>query len=563
MLGTCPGSAGLPVSAAMTGQAIRNLVRQLVVIVLLCLGSGHAAAADAAAPATLDQRIDEWFGHATGWFVKGIFTDIPIDGYPVKAVVIWLALAGILLTLAFKFINIRAFGLALRTVRGRYSHIDDPGEISHFQALSAAVSGTVGLGNIAGVAIGIMIGGPGVAFWLFLSGFLGMVTKFAECTLGVKYREIDADGRIHGGAMYYLKKGFAERGLAPVGAVLAWVFAVFCVFASFGGGNVFQVNQATAQLLNVTGGDDSIFAGRQWIFGLLIAILTGLVIIGGIKGIARVTARLVPTMCLVYVVSGCIVLIANAGHIPAAISMIVTEAVQPRAAVVGGILAAFVWGRRRATFSNEAGIGSAPIAHAAAKTRMPASEGVVALLEPFLDTVLVCTMTSLVLVTSMYFQGDGGQFVINGKPFMLGDTSNASTSFGISMTSQAFQTVHDGFKYVLFVCVLLFAFSTLITWSYYGLQAWQYIFGRGQAAALIYKRIFCLVIIAGSAASMDKAIDFSDASLFAMSIPNLIGVYFLLPVIRRELEKFVAFTRRVDGGKSIRQAAEEIEREFR
>jgi AGCS family alanine or glycine:cation symporter len=413
------------------------------------------------------------------------------------------------------------------------------------------------------VAIGIMIGGPGVAFWLFLAGFLGMVTKFAECTLGVKYREFDSQGRIHGGAMYYLKKGFAERGLAPVGAVLAWIFAFFCVFASFGGGNVFQVNQTTAQLLNITGGDQSFFAGKQWVFGLFLAILTGMVIIGGIKGIARVTERLVPSMCLIYMLSGFVVLIANFTHIPAAIGMIVTEAFNPRAAVTGGILAAFIWGMRRATFSNEAGIGSAPIAHAAVKTRMPASEGVVALLEPFVDTVIVCTMTSLVLVTSMYFKGDGGEFTINGQEFILGDSTKTSTSFGISMTSQAFQTVHDSFKYVLFVCVFLFAFSTLITWSYYGLQAWQYLFGRGKAMELAYKLIFCAVIVAGSAASMGKAVDFSDASLFAMSIPNLIGVYFLLPVIQREFRKFQDFTRRVDGGKSIKQAAEEVEREYR
>jgi AGCS family alanine or glycine:cation symporter len=544
----------------MIGILHRSHFVRLGVALLLLLSCGRAAAEETSG---LDRRIDELFGWATGWFVNAVFTDIPISGYPVKAVVIWLALAGIILTLVFKFINLRAFGLAIRTVRGHYSHTDDPGEISHFQALSAAVSGTVGLGNIAGVAIGIMIGGPGVAFWLFLSGFLGMATKFAECTLGVKYREIDAEGRIHGGAMYYLRKGFAERGLAPLGAFLAGLFAFFCVFASFGGGNVFQVNQATAQLLNVTGGDHSFFAGRQWLFGLLIAIVTGLVIIGGIRGIARVTARLVPAMCLVYVVSALIVLLANAGHIPAAISMIIGEAFNPRAAVVGGLLAAFVWGMRRATFSNEAGIGSSPIAHAAAKTRMPASEGVVALLEPFLDTVVVCTMTSLVLVTSMYFTGDGGEFVINGREFMLGDTSNASTSFGINMTSQAFQTVHDSFKYVLFVCVLLFAFSTLITWSYYGLQAWQYLFGRGNKMALVYKVIFCSVIVAGSAASMDKAIDFSDASLFAMSIPNLIGVYFLLPVVRRELHKFTDFSRRVDGGKSIKQAAVEVDELYR
>jgi AGCS family alanine or glycine:cation symporter len=541
----------------MIGNMILTLGARLAPLWLWLLLSGRAAAGESSG---FDRMIDEWFGWATGWFVNGVFADIPVNGYPVKVVVIWLALAGVVLTLFFKFINLTAFRLALRTVRGRYSHTDDPGEISHFQALSAALSGTVGLGNIAGVAIGIMIGGPGVALWLFMAGFLGMATKFAECTLGVKYREIDANGRIHGGAMYYLRKGFAERGLGPLGAFLAGLFAFFCVFASFGGGNVFQVNQATAQLVNVTGGENSFFAHRQWLFGLFLAVVTGLVIIGGIQSIAKVTARLVPAMCLIYVISAFIVLMANFSHIPDALRMIVTEAFQPRAAVTGGILAAFIWGMRRATFSNEAGIGSSPIAHAAVRTRMPASEGVVALLEPFFDTVVVCTMTSLVLVTSMYFTGDGGEFTINGRSYMLGEAAGG-TSFGIGLTSQAFQTVHDGFKYILFVCVLLFAFSTLVTWSYYGLQAWQYLFGRGPKTAMTYKIIFCAVIIAGSAASMDKAVDFSDASLFAMSVPNLIGVYFLLPVIRKELAKFIDFTRRVDGGMSIKHAAAEVEKE--
>lgn len=508
---------------------------------------------------TLDQRIDEVFGKSTGWFVETVFMDIPVNGYPVKAVVVWLSAAGILLTLYFKFLNFRALGLALRTVRGKYSRKDDPGEISHFQALSAAVSGTVGLGNIAGVAIGISIAGPGVAFWLFLSGFLGMATKFAECTLGVKYREIDAEGRIHGGGMYYLRKGFAERGLAPVGTVLAVLFALFCVFASFGGGNVFQVNQATSQLVKVTGGAESFFYERQWVFGLIMAIVTALVIIGGIRGIARVTSKLVPAMCLIYVVSALIVLVVNAAHIPTAIAEIVREAFQPRAAVTGGILAAFIWGMRRATFSNEAGIGSAPIAHSTVRTRMPASEGLVALLEPFVDTVIVCTMTSLVLVTTMQFDGDGGTFTVHGKEFVLGDSSNSGTDFGIGLTSLAFETVHDSFKYVLFACVFLFAFSTLITWSYYGLQAWQYLFGKSKAAEMIYKFIFCGIIIAGSSASLGSAVDFSDASLFAMSIPNLVGVYFLLPVIRRELKKFQAFAKRVDAGESVEAAAAAVE----
>ncbi len=542
---------GLAGSASM----IRCLFRRATLLLFLFLmGSGWARAAETVATESLDHKIDRWFGSATGWFVNGIFTDVMVNDYPVKLVVIWLALGGVATTLIFRFINLSGFALAIRTVKGRYSEDTDPGEISHFQALSAAVSGTVGLGNIAGVAIGIMIGGPGVAFWLFLSGFLGMATKFAECTLGVKYREFDSEGRIHGGAMYYLKKGFAEKGLAPIGTLLAYAFAIFCVFASFGGGNVFQVNQTTAQLINVTGGSESFFVGRQWIFGVLLALITGAVIIGGIKSIARITGKLVPAMCIIYVVSSLIVLISNIGHVPAAIAMIFTEAFQPRAVVTGGFLAAFVWGMRRATFSNEAGIGSAPIAHAAVKTRMPASEGIVALLEPFLDTVVVCTMTSLVLVTSMYFKGDSGEFSIHGQNFMLGNPADTSTAFGIGVTSLAFETVHEGFKYVLFVCVLLFAFSTLITWSYYGLQAWQYLFGRNKAVALAYKLIFCLVIVAGSAASMDKAIDFSDASLFAMSIPNLIGVYFLIPVIAKELNKFIAFTRKVDAGQSTKEA---------
>jgi len=542
---------------------MKNSIWRLPYLVLgILIGLvGSVAAQSEGAAKTVDQQLDAALGGATGWFVNIIFSSFKVGGYDVLWVVVWLAAAGFVFTLAFGFINVRAFGLALRTVRGKYSSAKDPGEISHFQALSTAVSGTVGLGNIAGVAIGISVGGPGVAFWLFLAGFLGMATKFAECVLGVKYREIDSAGRIHGGGMYYLRKGFAERGFGGVGKVLAVFFAIFCVFASFGGGNIFQVNQVTAQLVNITGGQGaSFFAERQWLFGLMLAIATGLVIIGGIKGIANVTSRLVPAMCLIYVVSCLIVLTVNFEHIPVAISEIVSEAFHPRQAVIGGILAAFIWGMRRATFSNEAGIGSAPIAHAAARTRRPASEGIVALLEPFIDTVVVCTMTSLVLVTTMNFQPDGAHFTIHDKTFLLG--GKPTFGGGIGMTSLAFETVHSSFRYILFVCVLLFAFSTLITWSYYGLQAWQYLFGRGAKLALVYKVLFCSVVVAGSAASMSNAVDFSDASLFAMSIPNLLGVYFLLPVIRRELKKFTRFAKLVDTGKSLDEADALVGAEF-
>ena len=372
---------------------------------------------------SMDEKIDEIFAKATGWFVSAVFSAIPIGDYDVLWIILWLALAGLILTIAFKFINLTAFGLAVRTVKGKYSSDSDPGIISHFQALSTAVSGTVGLGNIAGVAIGISIAGPGVAFWLFLSGFLGMATKFAECTLGVKYREIDSNGRIYGGGMQYLRKGLAEIGMAPLGKVLAIFFAIFCVFASFGGGNVFQINQATSQLINVTGGDASFFAGRQWLFGLIIAIVTGAVIIGGINSIAKVTSKLVPAMVVVYAISAVIVLAANAGAIPGAIQMILSEAFTPRATVTGGVLAALIWGMRRATFSNEAGIGSAPIAHSTVRTRKPASEGVVALLEPFIDTVVVCSLTSLILVTSMEFNSDNSAFMVGEKEFCLLYTS--------------------------------------------------------------------------------------------------------------------------------------------
>ena len=511
---------------------------------------------------TIDQKIDAGFKKSTGWFVSSIFSTIKINGYPVLWVIIWLALAGVIFTVVFKYVNIRCFGLALRTVRGKYSTKSDPGNISHFQALATAVSGTVGLGNIAGVAIGISIAGPGVAFWLFLSGFLGMATKFAECTLGVKYRRIDDDGSVHGGPMYYLRRGLAERGLGPVGAVLSVLFAIFCIFASFGGGNVFQINQVTSQLVNISGGSDGFFGQNQWVFGLIMALMTALVIIGGIGAIGKVTSRLVPSMCVIYVASAVVVLIVNIDGIPNAISLIVSEAFQPRAAVTGGFLAAFIWGMRRATFSNEAGIGSAPIAHSAARTRRPASEGIVALLEPFLDTVVVCTMTSLVIVTSMQFDGDTANFTVNNTAFVLGEASNNSPTFGIGLTSAAFETVNDGFKYILFVCVLLFAFSTLVTWSYYGLQSWQYLFGKSKAVALVYKALFCLIVVAGASASMSSAVDFSDASLFAMSIPNLIGVYIMIPVVQRELRKFQAFASKVDGGASLDDADAEVTQEF-
>jgi len=491
-----------------------------------------APAATAPEEGRIDKKIDAIFKPLAEFAGETILRPIEIGGVKVPWVVFWLAGAGLFLTVYFRFVNIRSFPLALRTVKGKYTKPTDPGEVTHFQALSAAVSGTVGLGNIAGVAIGVANGGPGVVFWLFVSGFIGMTTKFAECTLGVKYREIAKDGTVHGGGMYYLKKGFAERGYANLGAGLAFFFAVCCVFASFGGGNIFQVNQTVAQLVEISGGKGSFFDRNGYIAGLVMAVLTGLVIIGGIKGIAKVTGKLVPAMCLIYVISSLLILVINVTEIPAAISLIVSEAFTFKAGATSGILIAFIWGMRRATFSNEAGIGSAPIAHAAAKTSKPASEGVVALLEPFVDTVLICTMTGLVLVITGNTTTPAGEFA----------------SPGVTMASNAFTTLHSSFKYILFVSVFLFAFSTLITWSYYGLQAWQYVFGRSKAAGWTYKLIFLAFIVIGSAASLGNAVDFSDAALFSMSIPNLIGVYFLLPVIKKEYQDFVEHAKKIDTG---------------
>lgn len=486
----------------------------------------------------LDQRIDEWFAPIAEWSMKIIFFPIlwTTDGEgnvtgKLPFILLWLAGAGVFLTLFFKFINVRGLPLALRTIRGRYSKSDDPGEITHFQAFTSAVAATVGLGNIAGVAVAIGNGGPGAAVWIILMGFLGMTTKFAECTLGVKYRKIDAEGNVHGGPFHYLTDGLKERGLGLLGKILAFVFAILCVGAALGGGNMFQINQACDQFVNVTQTYLPHSNDYRWLFGLVVAIIVGLVLIGGIKRIGHVTARLVPTMCVVYLI-GCFVVIGNhLGEVPAAFGKILASAFDWEAAG-WGVFAAMLIGIQRAVFSNEAGIGSAPIAHAAVKTKQPASEGMVALLEPFLDTVIICTLTALVVVvTGTYEEGLAG------------------TSGGIVMTSNAFASVISWFPYVLSVAVTLFAISTLISWSYYGNQAWNYLLGHGARRDLAYKLMFCGFVIIGAAASLDSVIDFSDAMLLGMCFPNLIGVYLLLPVVRDEVRKFREHAKSIDQGR--------------
>lgn len=499
------------------------------------------------ADVSVDEKINDFFEPATTAISQIVFFNIYTSsekdqaGKPVLSlpfILLWLAGGAVFLTCFFRFLNFRAFGLALRTVRGKYSSDADPGEITHFQALTSAVSGTVGLGNIAGVAIAISMGGPGACLWMLVLGLFSMTTKFAECTLGVRYRQIGHDGKVHGGPMMYLTRGLADRGMGPLGKTLATLFALLCIGASFGGGNMFQINQAASQFVNVTGGPESFADNNRWLFGLVVAAVVGLVIIGGITRIAQVTCRLVPLMTIFYVLGCLIVFLEHWDKIGETFALILTQAFNGDA-VGGGIVGVLLIGVQRAAFSNEAGIGSAPIAHSAAKTRFPASEGIVALLEPFIDTVVICTMTALVVICT-------GDYMDRGVD-------------GITITSNSFSDVIPWFKYVLSAAVILFALSTLITWSYYGLQAWKFLFGKSRRADLSYKLLFCLVVIVGAAMAPGNVIDFSDAMLLAMCFPNLIGVYILLPVVRREYRMFKDFAKRVDDGESLDKARAHVQ----
>ncbi|MBR9914282.1 MAG: alanine:cation symporter family protein [Algicola sp.] len=498
---------------------------------------------------SLDEQINTQFSNATQWFVDAIFAEIPItNDVGIPWVLIILILGAGYFTCYFRFVNFRSFFTAIKVVRGRYDDLetggsvevseavstmdgDNPdtirveghgeGEVSHFQALTAAVSATVGLGNIAGVAIALSIGGAGATFWMVLAGLLGMSSKFVECTLGVKYREVDSKGTVFGGPMYYLKKGLKEKGLVKLGKILAVAFAVMCIGGSFGGGNMFQVNQAFKLFEYVTGGEQSFLYGKGWVFGLVMAIFVGIVIIGGIKKIAKVTDKVVPIMVVVYLLAVLTILGLNFSKIPDAFSAIWNGAFNPQS-IAGGFIGVLVQGFKRAAFSNEAGIGSSSIAHSAVKTNYPASEGLVALLEPFIDTVLVCTMTALVLIIT-------GQV----------DTS-AAISFeqGVILTATALESGISWFPYVLTVAVILFAFSSMISWSYYGYQSWSYLFGRSKRTAYIYKLLFCVFTVIGAAATLTAVVDFSDAMVFAMMVPNMIGLFLLRKRVLEELKRY-------------------------
>jgi AGCS family alanine or glycine:cation symporter len=450
-----------------------------------------------------------------------VFAEVPVAGVGVPLVVLWLVAAGVFFTIRLRGIAVWGFGHALALVTGRVrTGAGGHGEVSHFQALATAVSGTVGIGNIGGVAVAIGLGGPGAAFWLLVAGVLGMSTKFAECTLGVRYRRERADGVVSGGPMYYLEHGLAEDGRPRLGRVLAVLYAAGIVVGCVGIGNMFQSNQAFVQFVGVTGGEASWFADKGWLFGLVMAAVVAATILGGIRSIAKVTQVVVPFMAVLYLATGGIVLIANAEVLPAAIGLVVADAFTGQAAA-GGALGALVIGFQRAVFSNEAGIGSASIAHSAVRTDHPASEGFVALLEPFIDTVVICMLTALVIVTTSLLQP--------------GFDANLD---GIAMTSAAFERVVPFFPPLLAVAAMLFAFSTMLAWSYYGLKGWTYLVGDSRLAEAVFKTVFCAFVVLGAMIQLGAVLDFSDAMVFAICVPNILGLYLLAPRVREELARY-------------------------
>jgi AGCS family alanine or glycine:cation symporter len=493
-----------------------------------------ASAGGGGALSGVEDAINSVFDPISDAVSAFVFAEITVFGATFPWIVGWLVVAAAIFTVYFGFVQFRSFKLATEIVRGKYSRKDEPGEISHFQALSSAVSGTVGLGNIAGVGVAVTIGGAGATFWMIVCGLLGMCTKFVECTLGVKYREVHADGTVSGGPMHYLRKGVAERipgnGGKVIGRILAAFAALFILFFGIAGGNMFQANQTYSQLRNVTGGETGFLGGdgAALIFGIVLALLVGAVIFGGITSIGRVTSKLVPAMAIIYVSACLTVIIVNITHVPEAFGAIFSGAFTGEG-VAGGAIGALIIGFQRAAFSNEAGLGSAPIAHSAVRTKHPVTEGYVALLEPFIDTVVICTMTALTIV-------------IAGTPFWRDAQAAAfaggDTPDGVTVTSDAFATVIPWFPYVLAVAVTLFAVSTIITWGYYGQKAWTYLFGKSTTSERTYQIIYSLFVIVGSVLTLGSVLDFADAVLFLLALFNIIGLYLLAPVVKREVREY-------------------------
>ncbi len=474
---------------------------------------------------TFEETINKNFGtYLVGPMGKLFFYDLMFwdndseNNQEIPLLVLWLVIGSIFFTVRMGFINLRGFGHAIQIVRGKFDKPGDVGEVTHFQALTAALSATVGLGNIAGVAIAVGTGGPGATFWMILAGFLGMAAKFTECTLGQKYRQVAPDGTVLGGPMEYLSRGLADINYPKLGKVLAVVFVILCIGGSFAGGNAYQVNQSLGAIQQKV----TFLQDHHWVYGAVMTLLVGIVIIGGIKRIAGIAEAIVPAMCAIYVAACIYILVVNAGAIPGAFGEIFSGAFSPRAGF-GGLLGVLIIGFKRAAFSNEAGVGSAAIAHSAAKSEYPVQEGLVSLIEPFVDTIIVCTMTALVIViTGAYANPEW-------KPLI--DANN-----GAGLTSMAFGAEISWFPWILAVAVALFAFSTMISWSYYGERCWTWLFGEG--SSMYYRVVFLTFTFLGSLMTGTTVLDFGDLMILGMAFPNVLGLYMLSGMVKGDLDSY-------------------------
>ncbi len=476
----------------------------------------------------LIENLDYYVGEIATFLESTIFYAVKFEmgtetvtEHSVPLLIIWLAMASILFTLYFKFINFRFFKHGIDIVRGKYDDPSQKGEITSFQALTASLSGTVGLGNIAGVAIAISIGGPGAAFWMIIMGLLGMSSKFLEVTLGVKYRqESEVTGEIFGGPMFYIKEAFQQLKMPYVGSFVAVLFAISCIGGAIGAGGMFQSNQAYIQFVEVTGGEESFLQGYGWLFGLILAVLTGIVTLGGVQSIGKVTSKLVPFMGGLYLLAGLIVLLMNISSVPSGIATIFMEAFTP-AAGVGGFIGALIQGIRRASFSNEAGLGTAGIMYASAKTDSPIQQGFASMLGPFIDTVIICTTTALVIVVT-------------------GEYQNTEGLAGVELTSRAFAHGIPWFPYVLTLAVFLFAYSCLITFSYYAEKCVIFLFGHKKPVIIGFHIIFLLSVILGCVSDFKNIIRISDMLILSMAIPNILAMYLLAPEIKKDLKAYIS-----------------------
>ncbi|QQG35503.1 MAG: alanine:cation symporter family protein [Micavibrio aeruginosavorus] len=482
---------------------------------------------------SIDQKIDAMFKSfadvSEAILFYGVKFNVPdAAGVMVEKsfplILIWLMAAGLFFTAYLWFPNLRYFWHSFNVVRGKHEEPDAEGQINNFQALMASLAGTVGLGNIAGVAVAVSVGGPGAVVWMVMMAFIGMSTKFAEVTAGVKYRRCFVNARgekdVSGGPMYYLQDIFSSRGKPKLGKILAIVFALCCIGGAIGGGNMFQANQTYIQFLNASGGDASWLAGKGWMFGIVLSILTGIVIIGGIKSIANVSSMLVPVMAILYLLAGFFVIIMNFDQVPEALGIIFKEAFTPTAGLAG-LAGAMLTGIQRASFSNEAGLGSAAIVQSCARTQEPVRQGIAAMMGPFIDTVIICLMTALVIViTGVYESGQG--------------------MAGVELTSNAFASEIPWAPWMLAFTVFMFAYSTLIGWGYYGVKASTFIFGEKPIVEMTFKIVFCLFVIVGCAADLTNVIRFTDSMILSMAFPNLIGLYVMAPELKRDLQAYVS-----------------------